>query len=46
MEQDTIGKRNRDGAGGVGMDISGVGMVGAGMDISGVGIDISGMDEG
>ena len=33
MEQDTIGKQNRDGAGGVGMDISGVGM-----DICGVGM--------
>ena len=34
MEQDTVDKRNRDGAGGVGMDISGVGM-----DICGVGMD-------
>ena len=43
MEQDTIGKQNRDRAGGVGLD-----MVGVGMDISGVGMDICGvgMDEG
>ena len=37
MEQDTIGKQNRDGAGGVGMDISGVGMVGAGAIVQTIG---------